>query len=61
MVEFIDVLYHLSDLNIDNLLLGSSGQLLLTFFYRKHRNYDDFMCNLNLGALHDLYVAPEVN
>lgn len=44
------------DLNIRNLLLGCRGQLLITYFYKKHYTSLNALSNY---AVNNLYVAPE--
>lgn len=45
------------DLNLDNLLLGPSGHLNLTFFHQSNRNHFQQLCCLNPKAMKFLYVA----
>lgn len=45
------------DLNLDNLLLGPSGHLILTYFYQNDRNDFQQLCRLNPNAMKCLYVA----
>lgn len=45
------------DLNLDNLLLGPSGHLTLTFFYQNDRNDFQQLCRLNPNAMKCHYVA----
>ncbi|XP_055639063.1 ribosomal protein S6 kinase delta-1 [Toxorhynchites rutilus septentrionalis] len=49
------------DLTMDNLLLGSDGQLMLTYFYRKENFLSVSFPTMELrqGAVQRLYVAPE--
>lgn len=47
----------LGDLRMDNILLGKSGQLQLSFFYQ--RCEQDICLNLNSVSLECMYVAPE--
>lgn len=45
------------DLNLDNLMLGPSGHLALTYFYQSDRNEYQQLCRLNPKAMKALYVA----
>jgi ribosomal protein S6 kinase-like len=45
------------DLNLDNLLLGPSGHLTLTYFYQNDRNDFQQLCRLNPDAMKCHYVA----
>ncbi|CAO1412258.1 unnamed protein product [Diamesa tonsa] len=47
------------DLNLENLLLGSNGQLLLTYFYKTNRINDQFIPT-NPSAIKCLYVSTDV-
>ncbi|XP_058824997.1 ribosomal protein S6 kinase delta-1 [Topomyia yanbarensis] len=49
------------DLMMANLLLGSEGQLILTYFYRKEKfpNATTLTTQLRQEAVQQLYVAPE--
>ncbi|XP_062558731.1 ribosomal protein S6 kinase delta-1 [Armigeres subalbatus] len=49
------------DLSMDNLLLGSEGQLLLTYFYRREMfpNISALTTELRQETVQRLYVAPE--
>lgn len=45
------------DLNLDNLLLGPEGHLMLTYFFQKTRDEFQQLCRLNPAAVKCLYVA----
>ena len=45
------------DLHLDNLLLGPSGHLILTYFYQNDRNDFQQLCRLNPNAIRCHYVA----
>lgn len=45
------------DLHLDNLLLGKSGHLVLTYFYQNDRNDFQQLCRLNPNAVKCQYVA----
>lgn len=47
------------DLNLDNLMLGSQGHLMLTYFYQTTRNEHQQLCRLNPKALKCMYAAFE--
>lgn len=45
------------DLNLDNVLLGPEGHLMLTYFFQKTRDEFQQLCRLNPAALRCSYVA----
>jgi serine/threonine protein kinase len=49
----------LGDLNLDNILLGSNGHILLTYFHQNYRSNLQQLCELNQKALKCYYVAFE--
>lgn len=49
----------LGDLNLDNILLGSNGHILLTYFHQNYRSNFQQLCELNPKALKCYYVAFE--
>lgn len=53
------IISYCSDLNLENLLLGSNGQLLLTYFYKTNRINDQFIPT-NPSAIKCLYVSTDV-
>ena len=49
----------LGDLNLDNILLGSNGHILITYFHQNYRSNLQQLCELNQKALKCYYVAFE--
>lgn len=49
----------LGDLNLDNILLGSNGHILLTYFHQNYRSNFQQLCELNQKAIKCYYVAFE--
>ncbi|KAL7037572.1 hypothetical protein ACKWTF_009278 [Chironomus riparius] len=49
----------LGDLNLDNILLGSNGHILLTYFHQNYRSNFQQLCELNQKAVKCFYVAFE--
>jgi len=49
----------IGDLNLDNILLGSNGHILLTYFHQNYRSNLQQLCELNQKALKCYYVAFE--
>lgn len=47
----------LGDLNLDNILLGHNGHIVLTYFHQKDRSNIQQLCNLNPNAVKCCYVA----
>ncbi|KAG5680599.1 hypothetical protein PVAND_010094 [Polypedilum vanderplanki] len=47
----------LGDFNLDNVLLGSNGHIMITYFYQRDRSNVQNLCNLNPRAIKCMYVA----